>query len=169
MKNILPLILAASFFFSVRPPVLAEDPPSEESVRELLNLLGWKKMHEGFLQGIELSVQASLRQFIRPQDESGERAFAAKAAGISAKIKEELKPEKAESIYIRVYRKNLTQREVEDMIAFYKSESGKSVMAKMPLINKQVGETIQPRAEAIFSEQLRKELAPFLRPLPGKE
>src|SRR5262249_384810 len=109
----------------------AEAPPSEESVRKLLSLTRWRESFELSLQNIDVSVQASLRQIIQTQDE---KAFAAKTAEIAAKIKQELTPEKVEPIYIDAYRKNLTQREVDDMIAFYSSEGGKSVVAKMPLI-----------------------------------
>jgi len=55
------------------------------------------------------------------------------------------------------------------MIAFYTSESGKSVIAKMPIITQQANEIMQQRANDVFAEQMRKELWPFLRPLPGKE
>jgi hypothetical protein len=170
MRKMLPIALIAFFVLIAAHTVRAqENLPSEESIRKLLNLLEWKKMHEAFLQGLELSVSASLRQMFHAQNDSQEKALSTKAAEIAAKIKEELKPEKVESIYIGIYRKNLTRREVEDMIAYYSSETGKSVMVKMPLINKQVGEAIQPRAEAVFSEQVRQELAPLLRRQPGME
>ncbi|HEY1266720.1 MAG TPA: DUF2059 domain-containing protein [Candidatus Binatia bacterium] len=154
---------------AVAPSVRTAEAPTEESVRKLMSLTHWSESHELALQNIDASVQASLRQIFHPQDDSQEKAFAAKAAEIAAKIKEELRSEKVEPMYIDAYRKNLTQREVDDMIAFYASESGKSVVAKMPVITQQAGEAMQQRANAVFAEQMRKELWPFLRPLPGKE
>ena len=155
---------------ALAPPArTAEALPSGESVRELLRLMQWRDAHEIFLQNLDPSLQVALRQIFHPQDESQEKAFAAKAAEFAAKVKEALSPEKVESIYIDVYRKNLTRQEVEDMIAFYSSETGRSLVAKNPLIIKQVGEAIQPRVEAAFFEQVRRELRPFLRRLPSTE
>lgn len=37
-------------------------------------------------------------------------------------------------MYLRIYRKSLIQREVDGMIAFYKTPAGPAVIKKLPLI-----------------------------------
>jgi hypothetical protein len=169
VRKIISVVLTAVFVLIAWSARAQETPPSEASVRKLMSLMGWRESHETSLKYIDLSVQTALRQTFHPQDDGQEKAFTAKAAEIAAKIKEELKPEKLEPIYIDIYCKSFTQREVDDIIAFYSSDSGKSVMAKMPVIAQQSSEVMQQRANAVFSEEMRKELWPFIRPLPGKE
>jgi uncharacterized protein len=170
MSKILAIFLIAFVILAATNAARAQETlPSEDSVRQLMNLMRWRESHETSLKYIDLAVQAALRQTFHPQDDSQEKAFAAKAAEIAAKVKEALRPEKLEPVFIDIYRKSLTRREVEDMIAFYSTDTGKSVLAKIPAIGQQSGEIIEQRANAVFSEQMRKELWPFLRPLPGKE
>ena len=39
-----------------------------------------------------------------------------------------------EPMYLRIYRKSLSQSDVDGMIAFYKTPAGQAVINKMPLI-----------------------------------
>jgi hypothetical protein len=60
-KIILPFALIACI--TIAPIARVEDaPPSEESIRELMNILDWKKVHEGFLQGLATSSVKTFRR-----------------------------------------------------------------------------------------------------------
>jgi hypothetical protein len=49
-------------------------------------------------------------------------------------LREEMTWEKLEPSFIGIYQKVLTQKEVDGMIAFYKTEAGIAVIEKMPQV-----------------------------------
>jgi hypothetical protein len=50
-----------------------------------------------------------------------------------------------EPIYIDIYTQSFTQHEIDGMIAFYKSEPGRAVLAKMPLVMQKTMLAMQTR------------------------
>ena len=67
-----------------------------------------------------------------------------------AMLKEEMNPEALEPAYVEIYKKTLTQQEVDGMIAFYKTDAGKALVTKMPLIMRQASEIMMQRMQNIF-------------------
>ena len=172
MRKILFAVLLAFLVLTAAGHARAQEtPPTERSVQQLLNLLDLKKMHEDFLKGIEASAQASMRQTVAQQNmgKIQEKAYADWVANTVAKLKQEMSVENLQAIYIESYRKVLTQQEVDGMIAFYSSETGKAVVAKMPVIMQQIAETMQRRMQAWWQEEMRKEGKSLLRPPPSTE
>jgi hypothetical protein len=65
-------------------------------------------------------------------------------------MKEEINPEALEPTYIEIYQKTLTQQEVDGMLAFYKTDAGKALVTKMPIIMRQASEIMMQRMQKIF-------------------
>lgn len=68
----------------------------------------------------------------------------------------EIKPEEIQNMIIPIYAKHLTEKEIEDITAFYKTPSGKSFLEKMPVIfmeSQSVGqEWGQKLAEKVYQQ-----------------
>lgn len=63
-------------------------------------------------------------------------------------------------MYLRIYRKSLSQSEVDGMVAFYETPAGKAVINKLPVIMQntmaEVGQMMGPMMQR--AEQMQKEL-----------
>ncbi|HET9329084.1 MAG TPA: DUF2059 domain-containing protein, partial [Steroidobacteraceae bacterium] len=70
-----------------------------------------------------------------------------------------------EPMMISVYQKTFTQKEVEGMKAFYRTPTGQSVIAKMPMVMQQTMQTMQGRmADTIPKiQEIQKDLAAQLK------
>jgi uncharacterized protein len=86
-------------------------------------------------------------------------------------LKTEMSFERVEGIYIGSYLKTLTQQEIDGMIAFYKSETGKVALEKMPLISQDSMEAIQRRVQTWFQwlAQTQDMLKTLMRRQPSTE
>ena len=64
---------------------------------------------------------------------------------MSAMFKEELSWKVLEPMFLKIYRESLTQYEVDGMVDFYKSDAGKALALKMPLIMQKTMQSMQER------------------------
>jgi hypothetical protein len=95
--------------------------------------------------------------------EKQEKVLTEMSAKLDAMLKEELGADALEPMYVEIYRKALTQQEVDGMIAFYKTDAGRAVVAKMPTVAKQTMEvtlrrmqTLTPRVQQLQRDTLER-------------
>lgn len=164
MPRILTFVLVA-FVIIARSVSAADAPPTEESVRELMRLTDLRKTLDTVSQNIETSTLATMRHALSGEalSEKQEKILADMGVKLDAMLKEELSAEVLEPIYIEIYRKALRQQEVDGMIAFYKTDAGRAVVAKMPGVAKQTMEatlrrmqTLTPRVQLLQRETLER-------------
>jgi hypothetical protein len=88
---------------------------------------------------IESSTQASVRRAFAGEtlSERQENILAEMGAQAAAIFKEDLGAESLERDFVEIYRKALTQPEVDGLIAFYKTDAGKALLVKMPAVSQQ--------------------------------
>ena len=86
--------------------------------------------------------QAVAGQSLTPEQEMVKLEMQGKMA---AMLREELSWESLEPMYIEIYRKTLTQREVDGMLSFYTSPAGRAVILKMPLVMQSTMQAMQGR------------------------
>jgi uncharacterized protein len=139
-----------------------ENPPSEESIRELMRITETRKMLEAGRLNMESAAQAPLRQLVANQglSERQEKMLGEMIAGYLAIVQEEMRPEVLEPIFIDIYRQSFTQKEVDGMIAFYKTDVGRASVEKMPDIMKRMTEIMMQRMQTIFPklQQMQQEM-----------
>jgi uncharacterized protein len=132
MKNLLLAILLVASL----PSFAAESPPTEASIRELLRLTDSKALLDqmyGQMDGLmEQAMQEGLGNTKLNAEQ--ERLLAEFRGKMVRLMREELSWEKLEVIYLDLYSKTFSQAEIDGMIEFYKSESGKAVLAKLPVL-----------------------------------
>ena len=140
----------------------AEAPPTEASIRELLEITDSKKMMEASRVNMENAIQGPIKQLLANQglSQKQEKVVTDMINQSLAIVHEELSPEILESIYIDVYKKTLTQYEVDGFIAFYKTDIGRSSVVKMPEIMKQITEVTMQRMQNVFPklQQMQQEM-----------
>jgi len=113
------------------PAFAQSPPPSDESIRELLELTDGESVMEGAWGQLDGIMEKSMK------DARGDKPVTAKQEEIMAEfrartievIRREMSWEKLEPVYIKLYRETCTQGELDGMLAFYKSDAGKAVVA----------------------------------------
>ena len=130
MKKIL---LALALMASI-PAFAQSSPPSEASVRELLEVTNGKSVLEGAWNQLDGLMEKAMKDAIgnKPVTEKQEKIMAAMRAETVELIRSEMSWDKMEPMYIRQYSQTFSQAEIDGMLAFYKSDAGKAVTAKMP-------------------------------------
>ena len=137
------------------PPATAEAPIDAGQLalaRRLMSLLTGQ-MNFGALVK---SMNTSIMQAARNQNSKVDPAVFDRVAAATDKAEAEIMPELMDDI-AKSYARHLTRKEMEDTIAFYESESGKSVMHKLPEIAGDLGPLIAkyiPRLQRSVIESL---------------
>ena len=128
-KILLAMALMASVHAFAQSP-----PPSEASVRELLEVTNGKSVLEGAWNQLDGLMEKAMKDAIgnKPVTEKQEKIMAAMRAETVELIRSEMSWDKMEPMYIRQYSQTFSQAEIDGMLAFYKSDAGKAVTAKMP-------------------------------------
>jgi uncharacterized protein len=135
----------------------------KESVEELLILTKAEKLIDIMYGQTDEYIKNMSKQLgVKPEDQEQFDKFMSKAASM---MKEEMTWEKLKEPTIEIYMKYYTEKEIQDMIAFYKSESGQSVISKLPDVTKDTTILRQKMVEEVFpkiiklSKELEAELA----------
>jgi len=119
--------------------------PSEASVRELLQLSGAPKMIDmsrGQLVGMATGVvqQALQGRTLTPEIK---KIVSDNGAKVTALVNEALKWEAVEPMFIDIYQSQMTQEEVDGIVAFYRSPAGKALVEKMPAVMRASNQRMQ--------------------------
>ncbi len=153
MKKIVLAALITCCILTAAPFARAQDaPPSEESIRELMKLTQVGTMVDSLTQSLDDSTREAVRHAMAGQglSDKQEKMITQMMSEMVAIMKEEINPEALEPTYIEIYQKTLTQQEVDGMLAFYKTDAGKALITKMPIIMRQASEIMMQRMQKIF-------------------
>ena len=91
-------------------------------------------MLEGAWNQLDGLMEKAMKDAIgnKPVTAKQEKIMAAMRAETVELIRSEMSWDKMEPMYIRQYSQTFSQAEIDGMLAFYKSDAGKAVTAKMP-------------------------------------
>lgn len=142
MKKLLITIVAV-----LMAPVALAAQPSDESIRELMEITDTRALLENGMNQADQMMQASMRQAsqgktIPPEDQ---KVLDDMREDMLTLLKQEMSWASMEPLFIEVYQKSLTQSEVDGMLEFYRSDAGKAVVAKMPVIMQNTMTLMQQR------------------------
>ena len=164
--------IALLALIAVHPAVAADSKPTEESVRQLLDITGTRNLLDAATGQIDSAMQASMKQMLAGQQPTADQQkilddMKLKTASL---FKEQMNWEKVQPILIDIYQRSFTQEEVNGLISFYSSGPGKAVMAKMPAVNENSTKAIQDLITPIIPklQQLQKDTAAQLGALQRK-
>jgi len=146
------------------PTLYAADPapPSDASLKKLLEVAQAHQTLDALKGQLDSMMQNIFQQVTAGQKVTPEmqKSFDQGRAEASAMFNEIMTWEKMEPIYLRIYRKSLSQSEVDGLIAFYQTPAGQAMIHKLPVIMQnsmaEVGQLMGPMMKR--AEQMQKEL-----------
>ncbi len=135
----------------------ADSKPTEQSVRELLAATEARKLLDTVMVQVDSSMRAGMQQALKGQTITSDQQNIIDNMQHKMMLifKEELNWESLEPIYIQVYRDSFTQKEVDGMLAFYKSPAGEAMIKKMPVVMQNTAVQTQKRMGPLF-EKIQK-------------
>ena len=78
-------------------------------------------------------------------------------------MREQMSWEKLEPLYIKLYQDTFSQKELEGLLAFYKTDAGKAMLAKLPTLTQNLMkhmmeqmQVVMPRVREIANEYVEK-------------
>jgi len=164
MKLVVTLVFAV---FAAQAALAQDAKPSEASVRQLFEVMHSSKLLEAYMTQIDSTVRASMQQALAGQQLNPKQKKILDDMGrqIDSLVKAQLNWPAIEPLMIDVYRNTFSQHEVDGMLAFYRSEAGQAVIAKLPTATQQSMTGIQGHAQALTPRivQLEKDTAARLK------
>jgi uncharacterized protein len=149
-KRILPLLLlcgsiALAADNSSPTSPAPSNPPSEASVKQLLEVAQARKLIDSVMKQMDNLMQQSIAEATQGQKipPKVQKDIDAQSGEMMTMMKELLDWKKLEPMYVRVYQKTFSQQEVDGMIAFYKTPAGQAVIGKMPAVMQNTIEEMQ--------------------------
>lgn len=173
MKKILCAVLLS--LFVVVPAFATDEPPSDDSLRELLEVTQSHKLFDSAMQQMDVMMQAQMQKNLTglKLSEAQKQAVDDWRHGYVALVQKEFNFEQLEPQVLDIYRKNFNQQEVDAMIRFYRSDAGQSMINKMPLVMQDSLRLAQSRMTELMpqlqamSQDLVAKLA-ATQPAPGE-
>ena len=148
-------IVGVSCVMAVSVAFAADTPPSEASIKQLLELTHARKLLDTMMSQMDTILKTAMDQAIQGQPVPSEvrNEIDRFEAEMKVAAKDMLDWDKLEPMYVRIYQKSLTQQDVDGMIAFYKTPSGQAVINKLPLVMQntmaEMQQMMQPMMERI--------------------
>lgn len=132
-------------------------PPSNASIHSLLEATQAHKTIDAMVSQMDGLMRKSMQQAIGPQkfDAGEQKIMDGMINQLNDLMKQQLAWKKLEPMYIDLYRKTFTQKEVDDMLTFDRSPSGRSMIAKMPALVAASMQTMQGEMKTLMP-QLQK-------------
>lgn len=156
------VILAATSNSAVRA---ADGAASETSIRELLAVTQSQRMLADTTAQIDSMMQTSMQQahghkVLTPREEEILTEMRGK---ILVVVGDFLKWSDLEPMFVDIYKRSFSQQEIDGMLTFYKSDAGRAVTNKMPLVMQNTMQAIQgrlahlaPKMQALQRETVAK-------------
>jgi hypothetical protein len=146
--------LAMAAAFCLLTPKLAFAAPetkvTEKSVNELMTLTNVDRVIESIYGQMDQMMAGMAQQMgIQPSEQATFDQYMNK---LSTLIRQEVTWEKLKTPMMAVYIDNFTQKEIDDMVAFYKTESGRSMISKMPAVMQQSMQISQQKMMALMPQ-----------------
>ena len=148
MKRLFFIFFIAFFTASVHAA-----PARDASIGKLLTLAHAKTLHESVISDTDEMIDSTIkpmmqRQNLSPKQKSLIDSFIVKYKGI---VKEELSWQKMMPSYIQIYRDTFTEQEINELIAFYESPTGKMFLTKIPVIMNKTSDLMREKIISIMT------------------
>jgi uncharacterized protein len=136
MKRLFAMLATCTALIALPLPSMGDERPSTDSIHQLLEASGSRAALHATMSQIDANMQRGMEEALKgkavsPAQQSILDDMRTKMVAL---LQEELSFDKIEPIIVDVYQKAFTQKEVNGMLTFYRSEVGKSMVAKMPQI-----------------------------------
>ncbi|TKB46005.1 DUF2059 domain-containing protein [Ferrimonas sediminicola] len=139
------------------------DPQSKQQmINELIDVMQMESSTDATYEQMDGMMKGlSAQMGIKPEEQPIYDRFYEKMTEL---FKEEVSWQKLSPVMVESYQKHFTEREIREMLAFYKTETGQSIIAKQPLVmqeaamaSQQIIRVLMPKIQAL-SEEVAEEL-----------
>ena len=128
MKN---LLITFLILFSPMT-IYAEESVDKATVEELLEVTNVKSIVDTMYFEIDQMLEGLATQLGISEEE--QPIFDKYLAKVNVAVKEQISWERMKTPMIELYMKHYTKKEIRDILAFYKTDTGKSLVRKMPVV-----------------------------------
>lgn len=112
----------------------ASDESKRNDVEKLLSLMNASSIIDTMYSQVNQMIQSMGQQLgVQPSERETFDKYMSK---MLAMMKEEMSWEKMKAPMIEIYITHYSEKEIRDMITFYETETGKSILKKMPAVMK---------------------------------
>jgi len=154
------------------PVVPAADRPTDDSVRQLLQIQRAQTIIEQLSRQMDATFMATINQQLQNKTLSAEDKQRIEAGKERLKVvtSKLLTWETMEPIYLKVYEDSFSQSEVDSMIAFYSTPAGQAIVAKLPLVAQNTLTAMQQQMKSLVpqAQQIAKDTATEINNQRGK-
>jgi len=114
----------------------ADNPPSEASIKQLLEASHAHKILDSMLTEMDSFMKQAIQQATQGQPVTPDvkRDIEKRQTEMMAIFREALDWNKLEAMYVRVYQKSFNQSEIDSLITMYKTPGGQTLLNKMPIV-----------------------------------
>lgn len=156
-------VVLAVLVLMFSPALLADNASKDKKLNELVNVMDMDSMIDSIYSQMEVMMKnMSAQMDIQPDEQA---LFDEYYSQMTQIIKEDMSWARMEPLVVDIYRRNFTEKELDDMLVFYKSDTGKAILAKMPVvmqesmqISQQLMQQSIPKIQAI-AQQLGEAVA----------
>ena len=163
IKIVIVMLVTFSPAFAQNSTSQSDLRPTDESVRQLLQIMDAKKLVEAIPQQVENMMTATLQQRLQGQSLSPQQQQAVDAmrTKVAALMREALDWSVMEPIYVKIYADTFSQSEIDGLVAFYKSPTGHAIIQKLPLAMQNAMTLAQQRMASLMPriQQMAQETA----------
>ena len=145
----------------------AESKPSVASIKQLFETMHTASLIDNLMSQVEGTVRGSMAQAVTGQTPNAQqqKILDDMEHKIFALAKEQLDWKELEPMMVDVYRNTFSQREVDGMLNFYRSDVGQAVVTKLPTATQQSMAAVQGRMRSLTPKimQLERDAAAQLK------
>lgn len=151
------VFVALCSVFGASPAFAADRPPSEASIEQLLQVTQAHKLLDATMAQVGAMLRKSAQQAMagQPIDAGEQKILDAQMSKLDDLLKQQMSWDKMEPMYVDLYRQTFTQKEINDILIFYQSPSGQSMITKMPVLTGHLMQMMQGKM-ATLMPQLQK-------------
>lgn len=127
MKQIVLVILMI-----VSTSCYASETTKQEKLLELIHVMDMDAMMDTmYAQMAPMMQNTSVQMGVKPEEQA---IFDTYYKEMTLVMKKEINWEKMQPMVLEIYSKNFSETEITEMLQFYKSETGQSILKKMPAV-----------------------------------
>jgi len=142
-------------------------PPSDESIRKIFAVTHLSSILDTYMAQMKTSMRAGMQQATasKPLNDRQRQIMDDMGDKMVALVQEQLDWPDLEAQITQVYRESYTQKDVDAMLAFYRSPTGQKVIAKQPQVMQQMSQYAMSRMKDLLPklQQLQRDTAAQLK------
>lgn len=132
MKRLLLFILP--LFISCAAFAQTSSPASTASIQRLLELTNTPQLYDATMKQMSTILDKHSGRLMNQIPPEKQAKFKEMLKKMDAMVQEEMSWKKMAPEYVKIYAETFTQKEIDDLIAFYNTPSGQSFIKKQPLV-----------------------------------